>query len=120
MAARRQEREALLNLPLKVASTATQQGAEAAVETEFLSVMAHEIENRALPLAIALAQSSSQLLEEQRGTVGRAQQEERIDDGHVNAFIEQVDGEEHVDAACREVLERVLALGRGRVGPHRL
>jgi hypothetical protein len=119
VAARRQERKPLLNLSLKVATTAAKQGAEAAVETEFLSVMAHEIENGALPLAMALAQSSSQLLEEQRGTVGRAQQEERIDERHINAFIEQVDGEEYVDAARSEVIERVLAFDRGCVSPHR-
>ena len=116
----REEREALLDLSLEVAATATQEGAETAVEAELLSMMAHEIENRALQLAVTLAQPSSQLLEEQRGTVGRAQQEQRVDDRHVNAFIEQVDGEEHVDAARRQIFERALALGRRRVGPYRL
>ena len=84
----RQIREALLDLSLEVAAAATQEGAEAAVEAELLSMMTHEIENRALQLAVTLAQPSSQLLEEQRGTVGRAQQKERIDDRHVNAFID--------------------------------
>ena len=69
-------------------------------------MVADEIEHRALQLAVALAQPSSQLLEEQGRTVGRAQQQQRVDDGHVNALIEQVDGEEHVDAPRREILER--------------
>src|SRR4051812_48523739 len=106
MAPGREEREALLDLSLEVAATATQQGAETAVESELLSMMAHEIKNGALQLAVTLAQPSSQLLKEQGGTVGRAQQKECVDDRHVNAFVEQVDREEHVDAACRKVFER--------------
>ena len=109
MAAGRQERELLLHGSLDVAAGAAEQRPVAAVEAELLAVRADEVEDGAERLARGLAQPSAELLEEQRRALGRAQHQDGVDGGHVDAFVEQVDREHDV----------ALARRRGRAAPPR-
>ena len=56
-------------------------------------------------------------MEKQRWTVSRAQQKECVDDRHVNAFVEQVHGKEHINAPRRKIFERTLAWMNTTKGP---
>lgn len=118
VASSRQEREALLDLPHQVLAGAAEQRAQAAVEPELATMLADEVEHRAQQLAIRAAQAAAELLDEQRRAVGRAQQQERVDARQVDALVEEVDGEQHLQAAVAEVAQRLLALRGGRVGPN--
>ena len=58
-------------------------------------------------------QAAAKLLQEQRGALGRAQEEHGVDVGQVQALVEQVGGEQHVDAAVLAgPAKRSRALGR--------
>ncbi len=61
--------------------------------------------------------AAAELLQEQRGAVGRAEHQERVHGGDVDALVEQVDREDDVDTALGEVDECPASLGVGRVGP---
>ena len=83
----------MLHGPLDVSARAAEQRAVAAVEPELLAVRADEVEHGAERLALRLAQPAAELLEEQRRALGRAQHQHRVDVGHVDALVEQVDRE---------------------------
>lgn len=65
MAAAGQEREALFHLVGQAGTAAAQQGAQPAMELEFLPVAADEIEDRADRLPCVPPEAAAQLLEEQ-------------------------------------------------------
>ncbi|HEX9765854.1 MAG TPA: hypothetical protein VGA36_03760, partial [Nitriliruptorales bacterium] len=105
VAAGGQERELLCHGALELPAGAAEQGPVAAVEAELAAVGAHEVEDRAEPLARRAAQAPAELLKEQRGTLRGAQHEHGVDGGHVDALVEQVDGEHRADLAVGQVTQ---------------
>lgn len=89
VAAGGQERELLRHGALELPAGAAEQGPVAAVEAELAAMRAHEVEDRAEPLARCAAQAPAELLEEQGGALGGAQHEHRVDSGHVDALVER-------------------------------
>ena len=63
------------------------------------------------------AQPAAELLEEQRRALGRAEHQHGVDGGDVDAFVEQVDGEDDPHAPGGQVPQRGLALGAWAVAP---
>ena len=59
------------------------------------------------------AQAAAELLEEHDRRLGRAQHQHRVDLGHVEALVEQVDGEDDVELAVAQLFDRLLPR-RGR------
>ena len=105
VAARGQEREPVLDLPLDVRAAAAEQRPEAPVEPELACGAADEVEHGADRLAGRLPQPASELLEEQRRALGRAQHQQRVDGRNVDALVEQVDGEDDADAPAGQVAQ---------------
>ncbi len=68
--------------------------AEASIESELFAVVAYEVEDGAGCLSLGAAQASAQLLEEEGWAVGGAEEEEGVHHRDVDAFVEEVDGEE--------------------------
>src|SRR5262245_2644279 len=85
-----QEGEGVTYLRHQRPATSTEERAEATVEPKLLAVMANEIEHRANRLADAPPQPTPKLLEEESWTVCGTEEQERVDDGHVDALVEQV------------------------------
>jgi hypothetical protein len=117
MAARREEGEAGLDLPFNVLARAAQERLEAAVETELPSVLAHKVKDEAPAFSTVLSESAAELLKEQRRAVRRAEQQERVNVWEVDALVEEVDREEHVDLAAAQVVERSSPLIFRAVAP---
>ena len=67
---------------------------------------ADEIQDGAGGLVPCLAQTASELLQEQGRALGGPQHEHHIDRGHVDTLVEQVDREHHPDASVGQVPER--------------
>ena len=119
MAAGGQERELLLHGALELPAGAAEQGPVAAVEAELLRWVPDEVEDRAERLARRAAQAPAELLEEQRGALGGAQHEHGVDGGHVDALVEQVDGEHDPDLAGGQVPQGGVALVAAGCRPRR-
>ena len=68
-------------------------------------------------LALGAAQASAELLEEEGGAVGGAEQEEGVHHRDVDALVEEVYREDHVDLACGEVGQGDAAFVVWGVGP---
>ncbi len=110
----------LLDRPFDVATGAAEQSAEAAVEAELAGDAADEVEHGAERLARRSAQPAAELLEEQRRALGGTQHQHRVDRGHVDALVEQVDGEHDVALApAARSASAAVALGRRAVAPDR-
>jgi hypothetical protein len=69
-------------------------------------VRADEIEDGVLAFPGGLPQASPQLLEEERRTVRRTEQQERVDVRYVDALVEEVDREDDAHLPVRQVAER--------------
>ncbi len=80
-------------------------------------MVAYEVEDGAGCLSLGAAQASAQLLEEEGWAVGGAEEEEGVHHRDVDAFVEEVDGEDHVDLACGEVGQGGAAFVVWGVGP---
>lgn len=117
VAAGGEEGEGLLDLGGHLVAGAAQEGAEAAVEAEFGAVVADEVQDGAGGLGGVAAEASAQLLEEQGRAVGRAEHQEGVDGGDVDALVEQVDGEHDVHASVGQVAQGLAAIVVGGVGP---
>jgi hypothetical protein len=87
-----------------------QQRAEATVVAELLAVLPDEVEHRADALAFALPQAAAELLEEEQRAVGGPEHEERVHGRHVDALVEQVDREHHVQPPGGQVAQGLLPL----------
>ena len=71
-------------------------------------------------LPVALAQAAAELLQEQGRALGRPQEQERVDVRHVDALVEQVDGEHDVRLARRRGRAALPGRSSGRaVAPDR-
>jgi hypothetical protein len=62
-------------------------------------LIADEVQYQATGLAGVQPQSAAQLLEENRRTLGWPQEKDAVDFRDVHAFIEEIDGEQHVHFA---------------------
>ena len=116
--ARRQEREATLNLPLDVFARAAEQSLQAGVEAKLTSVLTDEVQYETRRLAISLAQAAAELLKEEDGAFGGAEEEQGLDVGKIDAFVEEVHREEDVDLAATELRECLGAFFLRAVSPN--
>ena len=82
-------------------------------------MMPDEVEHRADRLSHQSTQPSPKLLQEKRRAICRAKQQQRVHGRYVDALIEEVDGEEHIDAPSGEICERSGPLLVWAVCPHR-
>ena len=103
----------------------TRKGAKASLKREFLSGRAHEVEHRETHFVRALSQAAPQLLQEDRHRLGRAQEENRVHFGDVDALVVDVDRTEKTKFAAHEPSRRIPAFfgggfpvdrGRGNAG----
>ena len=119
MAARRQEREVVLDLALDVAPAAAEQRAEAPIEAELAAMVADEVEHGAERLSAGASQPAPELLQEEGRALGWTQQQQRVDVRDVDALVEQVDGEDDVDSSGIEIAQRRRAFVHRAVTPDR-
>jgi hypothetical protein len=61
--------------------------------------VADEVEDGEAVLPIAAPEAAAELLEEDRGALGRAEEEDGVDVGQVDALVEQVDREQAAELA---------------------
>ena len=80
---------------------------------------ANEVEDRAERLVVGLAETAAELLEKQRGALGRTQHQDGVDRRDVDAFVEQVDGEDDRHLPVAEIAQRPVALVVGCLSPDR-
>jgi len=111
-------RETVSDLLLEVPPAAAEQRAEATVISEFLSVMTDEVQDCAVGFAMTIAQTTPELLQEQRWAVRWAQENEGVHFGQIDTLVEEVDREEHVDLSISQVAKGLLALGGRCVRPY--
>ena len=100
LAPRGQEREARSIWRSRPAFRRTRQSAVADVEPELLAMMTDEVECGQHRLVTGAAQTATQLLQEDRRALGRPQEQDGVDVGQVEAFVEQ-------SAAKRTLTRRV-------------
>ena len=79
---------------------------------------ADEVQHGACRLAGRLAEAAAKLLQEECRTLRRSEHQNRVDCRHVDALVEQVNGEHNPDSSVGEILERRLAVGARTVAPH--
>ena len=115
LAAGRQEREPSFDLALEAPTSLAGQRAQLLVEAKLLALVSDEVEDGQHGLVGRAAKSATELLQEDRGALGGAEEQHRVDVGQVEALVEQVGGEEDVDSARLEVLKCALAVCRGCV-----
>jgi hypothetical protein len=80
---------------------------------------ADEVQHGAVRRALGLAQPPAELLQEERGALGRAEHHYGVDHGNVDTLVEQVDGEHDLDLPGGKIAQGGLALGSGAVAPDR-
>ena len=78
---------------------------QAVLEAELASVLADQVDDGEMALALGAAQAAAELLREQRRRRGRAQQEEAVDVGNVDALAEDLDGEDAAQPPGLQVVE---------------
>ena len=101
LAARRQEREAALDVAFQSAAGLPGQGPQPMVEAELLAVVPDEVQDRQNRLVPGSTKPTAELLQEQRRALGGAQEQHRVDVGNVQALVEEVGGEQGVQLAGR-------------------
>src|SRR5690606_22058578 len=73
-----EERKALPDLALELATAAAEQGLQTPIEAELGAMVTHEVEHGAHGLAGAAPQAPPELLQEQGGALGGAQHQQRV------------------------------------------
>ena len=96
--------EATLNLFLDVARMSAYKSLKAVFITELGTRMAYKVEYGKMVLAFVQTESSTKLLEEDRGTLGRTKEENGVDLRNVHTLVEEVYNEEIIDFACLKML----------------
>jgi hypothetical protein len=110
LAARRREGEVSLDLAFEAAASVARERAELRVEAELLAVVSDKVEDREHGLVAGTSEAPAELLQEDGRTFGRSKEQDRVDVRQVEALIEEVSGEEHVDPPLLQVLESTFAL----------
>ena len=113
-AAGRQEREALLDLLLHLRARGAGHRAVAQVEAELPVRLADEVQHGDAVLALEAAQAAAKLLQEDERAFRGPEEQQRVDLGQVDAFVEQVHREQRPDAPGAQVQQRLLARRRCR------
>jgi hypothetical protein len=122
MATRWEERKPILHLPGHLRATQTRQSAIAEIESKLPTLISDEIEDREARLAFVPTQAAAELLKKHRGGLGRPKKHHCIDAWQVDAFVEQIYSEDHLELAALEVEQRLsafAAVGRGVEGDSR-
>jgi hypothetical protein len=73
-------------------------------------VRSDEVEDRACALPGGLAETASELLQEERRTVRWTEEQEGVDVRDVDALVEKVDREDDAHLPIRKVVQRCAAL----------
>src|SRR5690554_125785 len=81
--------------------------------------MADKIEHRQTRLLWRLAKPAPQLLQEDRGALGRAQKEHRVDLGNFDALIKKIDREDHLQLPAGQAVFGAMAVIGRRVAGER-
>ena len=71
-------------------------------------MVADEIDDREAVLALPSAQPAAELLQEDDRRLGRAQHQHRVDLGHVEAFVKDVDAEHDLEPAVAQRRDRLM------------
>ena len=95
--ARRQVGEFVLDGLFQFLAPVTGERPVAQVEAELAALLADEVHDGQHGLALGAAQPAPQLLEEDRGALCGAEQQDGVHLRQVQAFVEEVDGEDAVD-----------------------
>jgi hypothetical protein len=90
-----QERESTLDLMEELLPRPADQSPEAPIEPELTPVVRHEVEHRADGLPLGASESTTELLKKQGRALRGAEQQKSVHVRHVDAFVEQVHGEDH-------------------------
>ena len=72
-----------------------------------------EVKDRQDALAFGPAETSTELLEEDRGTLGGSQEQDRVDLGDVDALVEDVDSEDGPKFAAPELAHGIDSIVSG-------
>ncbi len=118
MTASGQERELLLDGALDISSSAAEERSVPAVEAELPAMRANEVQDGAMTLVGCLPEAPAELLNEQRRTLRRPQHEHRVQHRDIDTFVEEIDREDHLHAASRQVAQRSFSIGSRAVTPH--
>lgn len=89
--------EASLYLFPDVARVSAYEGLEAILVAKLGTRMAYKVEYGEMVLAFVQTEASAKLLEEDRGTLGGAKEEDGVDLGNVHTLVEKIYDEEIVD-----------------------
>ena len=111
LSARGQEGEAAFDVTLELGSSATGHGAESFVESELSPVVSHEVQSSQDRFVLRAAKSSAQLLKEDGRALRGAKEQHGVDGGNVDAFVEDVHGEEGLDGTAAQVADGGLTVG---------
>jgi hypothetical protein len=76
------------------------------------AVVADEVDDRELVLALRNPETAAELLEEHHRRLRRPQHHDAVDERHVDALVEEVDGADRVELTRRELAQRLLAIRR--------
>lgn len=115
VAARRQVGEPAFHLLGDVLAGPAEESSEAPIESEFLTVLADEVEHGANGLAFVTPETAPELLQEEGWTLRGPQHEQGVNTGDVDTFVEQVNGEDNSESAVRERAQCVAAFVGRRV-----
>ncbi len=110
MAASREVGESFFGGLDQVTAGDASERSKAQVKAELLAVVRDEVEDRADVLAGMTPEPTADLLEEHRGRLGGAQQQDRVAIGDVDALVEYVAGEDRADLPRPEPVDLFLAL----------
>ena len=83
-------------------------------------MVADEVDDGDGLLALGGAQAATELLQEDHARLGRPEHHHAIDARHVHAFVQHVDGAEHVQLPALERLQRRLAIVRSLAAEDRV
>ncbi len=104
-AAGRQEREIVLNLLDDGPTTTIKDCAEPLLETKFATVLPDQIYHRQMALAAGHAEPATELLAKNRCGLRRAEQQDRVHVGNVNALAENLHRKDAAHPSRREIAE---------------
>ena len=99
LAAGGQEREAVLHLLLQHGAHDAGEPPVLQVEAGLLVLLSDEVQDRKHRLVRRAAQASLELLKEHGRRLSGPEQEQRVDVGHVESLVEEVDRKQDVDVA---------------------
>ena len=111
-AAGRKEGEAVLDLLRDAAPAGIDDRPQPLLEAELRAVLADQVDHGEVALPLRPAQPAPELLGEQGGRLGRAEQQQAVDVGDVDTLAEHLDREDAAQLAATEPVEHGGAGGR--------